>query len=293
MIRFAELIAALMRPGVDRATVLAHYLTAASDADAHCAMALLSGDRPARRIPPATLRAQILSAAGLPDWLFDAAKAATGDGAEALALILPQIPAHAGDPGLSQTMESLAQLSPDALQQLIENLPPAARALVIRLATGTFRLTLAPEILAEARLRASGQMPAPVPQMPPLHTLAAVMIYAEVAPPPGVEGPELTLALWDGGQPVPIARLRVHLPGVEQAELLGWVRSHATDRFGPVRQVPARQVFVIGFDGVTPNRRRKSGVALLNPRILAWTPAADPATAAQLGVLTALLTNQP
>ena len=292
MIRFAALIAALTQPGTDRAACLADYLTTAPEPDGQTAIALLSGQRPKRRAAPATLRSQILHATALPDWLFDATRAATGDSAEALGLILPP-PLTPETDSLAETLNHLATLTPLTLLPLIQNTAPEARPLLIRLATGTFRLTLPPDVIDAARARAAGQPAAATPRTAPRHTLTAVMIYAEAAPPPGAPGPELTLALWDDDQPIPVARLRATLPDAERQALLTWVRAHATDRFGPVRQVPATQVFIIGFDAVTPNRRRKSGVALINPQVLSWHPSADPATAAHLRDLTDLLPDQP
>ncbi len=306
MIRFAALIAALTEPGGDRAVILADYLTFAPEPDAQAAIALLSGQRPKRRAAIATLRSLILHATALPDWLFDATRAATGDSAEALGLILPA-PDTPDPTPLAETLTHLATLNPDALLPLIQSTAPKARAPLIRLATGTFRLTLPAGTIAEARARAAGQTPPAMPRTAPRHSLTAVMIYAEAALPPGAPGPEVTLALWAGDHPIampmtipmpipiaiPIARLRAALPDADRTALLTWVRAHATDRFGPIRQVPATQVFTIGFDAVTPNRRRKSGVALINPQILSWHRGADPATAAQLRDLTDLLPDQP
>ena len=46
-----------------------------------------------------------------------------------------------------------------------------------------------------------------------------------------------------------------------------WVRTHTTERFGPVRQVEVGLVCEIAFDSVNESSRHKIGVALRFPRI--------------------------
>ena len=112
-------------------------------------------------------------------------------------------------------------------------------------------------------------LPSPNPQ-----TIFAVMTLIH----PAV--PEITLALWHDGIPVPITRLPLAL--TETAEILAWTRANTTDRFGPVVQVPPVLVFEIEFHGTAPNRRRKSGLDLLNPRLIALRRTATAASLHQL-----------
>src|ERR1700749_1916718 len=49
-----------------------------------------------------------------------------------------------------------------------------------------------------------------------------------------------------------------------------WIKKNTQDKFGPVRSVTPTLVFEIGFEGINPSPRHKSGVALRFPRILRW-----------------------
>ena len=49
-----------------------------------------------------------------------------------------------------------------------------------------------------------------------------------------------------------------------------WVRANTLERFGPVRSVPAVQVFEIAFEGIQASTRHKSGIALRFPRMARW-----------------------
>ncbi len=247
MIRFTALIAALPRDP----NALPVYLQTISEADRTACLALLSGQRPKRIASLATLTQWAAEQAGIPDWLLAAAIEASGDRAETAALILP--PPTGAPPSLAETLHALTTpiTAHATLIALWARLPADARLILNRLATGTFRATLPVEKPA----------PSPTPR-----TLCAVMILVQ----PAVS--EITVALWHDGGPVPIARLALTLP--DAADILAWARSHTTARFGPAAQVTPELVFEIAFDGTTPNRRRKSGVELLNPRLLRFLPGA-------------------
>ncbi|MFN3293688.1 MAG: hypothetical protein ACK414_09580, partial [Gemmobacter sp.] len=123
---------------------------------------------------------------------------------------------------------------------------------------------------------------------PPLR-VTAVLIHAETAP--GAAGlGRLTLGLRHGADLVPVAAVPVQaLPRAEAAALAAWVRAHATQRFGPVRQVPPVQVFALGFSGASPAPRRKSGLVLHDPVLLGWRQDTGPAAIDTLATLKALL----
>ena len=244
MIRFAALCFSLPDPAA-----LARYEAEAPMADLAAAHRLLSGQRP-RRI--ATLD-QILdwsaSVAGIPDFLVTACMEASGDRAETAALLLP--PALGQAPMLAETLHLLALSTPLTARQTLgtlwSRLPPQANHILNRLAAGTFR--------------SAGPKPQPDIKATP-QSIRAVMTLVQPS------GPEITLALWDDGKPVPIARLPLTLP--ETPAIMAWVRANTVERFGPVRSVAATLVFDLAFDGIAENRRRKSGVELRNPRIMAW-----------------------
>jgi DNA ligase-1 len=49
-----------------------------------------------------------------------------------------------------------------------------------------------------------------------------------------------------------------------------WIRSHTSERFGPVRAVQPLQVFELAFEGLQRSSRHKSGIAVRFPRIARW-----------------------
>ncbi|HEV6966712.1 MAG TPA: ATP-dependent DNA ligase, partial [Roseateles sp.] len=72
-----------------KVAALKRYLAQAPARDAAWAVYLLAGGTPRRAVPTHELRALACEAAGLPEWLFEAGYAATGDLAEAIAYVLP------------------------------------------------------------------------------------------------------------------------------------------------------------------------------------------------------------
>jgi DNA ligase-1 len=66
------------------------------------------------------------------------------------------------------------------------------------------------------------------------------------------------------------------------------VRAHTLESFGPVRTVEPRLVFEIGFEGLQPSRRHKSGWAVRFPRILRWREDKGPQDADLVEALAAL-----
>jgi len=84
--------------------------------------------------------------------------------------------------------------------------------------------------------------------------------------------------------------------GYSDAELLAldrWIRTHTTERFGPVRAVTPALVLEVAFDAAQRSTRHKSGVALRFPRIhrIRWDkPAAE---ADRLETLEALIEAAP
>jgi DNA ligase-1 len=74
--------------------------------------------------------------------------------------------------------------------------------------------------------------------------------------------------------------------GLDDAEITAldrWIRSHTTERFGPVRAVQPELVFELAFEGVQRSSRHRSGIAVRFPRISRWRrdkPAAEADTLA-------------
>ena len=101
---------------------------------------------------------------------------------------------------------------------------------------------------------------------------------------------DYTFGLWDGeGQLVSFAKAYSGLDDGEITALDRWIRSHTSERFGPVRAVQPLQVFELAFEGLQRSSRHKSGIAVRFPRIARWRhdkPASEADTLAiALGLL--------
>jgi DNA ligase-1 len=99
---------------------------------------------------------------------------------------------------------------------------------------------------------------------------------------------DYTFAVWQGDALVPIAKAYSGLSDPEILALDRWIRRHTVERFGPVRQVVAEQVFELAFEGINRSSRHKSGIALRFPRIARWRTdkrAEDAATLADVHAL--------
>ena len=117
------------------------------------------------------------------------------------------------------------------------------------------------------------------------YTLDAVLLYAQAGS--GRRAnlfTDYTFGLWDGeGQLVSFAKAYSGLDDGEITALDRWIRSHTTERFGPVRAVEPVQVFELAFEGLQRSTRHKSGIAVRFPRIARWRhdkPAAEADTLA-------------
>ena len=259
MIRFARLCATPR----DAAALLA-YQADVSAQDYAAALALLSGQRPKRIAAPDMIQSWVAETTGTPDFLLAACNDVTGDRAETVALLLP---GGTGEPAtLAEVIEALTGATPltarTTLAALWSRLPPQANMVLNRLAAGTFRTAL--------------PQAAPRTNRPP-RTLRAVMSLVQPS------GPEITLALWQDGVPVPITRLALTLP--ETPAIMAWVRAHTLEKFGPMRSVSAELVFEVEYAATTPNKRRKCGMDLHGVRLLRWLADATPD---QADALTAL-----
>ena len=112
------------------------------------------------------------------------------------------------------------------------------------------------------------------------HTADLVMVYAQAGH--GRRATlytDYTLAARDGDRLVPVAKAYSGLTDAEIRKLDHWIKRNTLARRGPVRavlvrplreQVPPEQVFEIGFEGLRPSSRHKSGLAMRFPRILRW-----------------------
>ena len=87
---------------------------------------------------------------------------------------------------------------------------------------------------------------------------------------------DYTFAVWDGepGNPerrlVPFAKAYSGLTDEEMRKVDAIIRKTTVEKFGPVRSVTPTLVFELGFEGIAPSSRHKSGIAVRFPRMLRW-----------------------
>ncbi|MCP9912947.1 ATP-dependent DNA ligase [Cyanobium sp. BA20m-14] len=123
------------------------------------------------------------------------------------------------------------------------------------------------------------------------YTLDAVLLYAQAGS--GRRAnlfTDYTFGLWNAeGELVSFAKAYSGLNDDEITALDRWIRSHTSERFGPVRAVQPVQVFELAFEGLQRSSRHKSGIAVRFPRIARWRhdkPASEADTLAiALGLL--------
>jgi len=122
------------------------------------------------------------------------------------------------------------------------------------------------------------------------YSIDAVLVYAQ--PGNGRRAnvlTDMTFAVWDGGELLPVAKAYSGLTDVELDQLDRWIRQHTLARFGPVRQVEPVHVFELHFEGIAESGRHRSGVAVRFPRIARWRSDKRPEDADTLQSLRALL----
>jgi DNA ligase 1 len=73
----------------EKIEALKNYFAVADKSDAAWALYFLSGRKPRQIVPSKKLREWALELSGIPEWLFDESRDAVGDGAETIALLLP------------------------------------------------------------------------------------------------------------------------------------------------------------------------------------------------------------
>ena len=100
---------------------------------------------------------------------------------------------------------------------------------------------------------------------------------------------DYTFAVWRGDELVPFAKAYSGLTDAEIREVDAFIGRNTVERFGPVRTVTPSLVMEIGFEGIGPSPRHKSGVAVRFPRILRIRSDKTPADADRLEALHALI----
>jgi len=121
-------------------------------------------------------------------------------------------------------------------------------------------------------------------------TIDAVMIYAQAGHGRRASlHTDYTFAVWADGVLVPFAKAYSGLTDAEIADLDRWIRANTVEKYGPVRHVKPVHVFELGFEGIQPSPRHKSGVAVRFPRILRWRTDKKPEDADTIETLRALM----
>lgn len=106
---------------------------------------------------------------------------------------------------------------------------------------------------------------------------------------------DYTFAVWSAGEEasgrelVPFAKAYSGLSDAEMREMDAIIRRTTVESFGPVRSVKPTQVIELGFEGIAPSRRHRSGIAVRFPRMLRWRRDKPVAEADTLENLRALL----
>lgn len=81
---------------------------------------------------------------------------------------------------------------------------------------------------------------------------------------------ELTLGVQNGTTFNTVAKVRADLDIAQLREIDQWIRDNTLERFGPVRTVPAAQVFRVRYERAQASTRHRSGFVLINPVLIGW-----------------------
>jgi DNA ligase-1 len=167
---FSELYARLDETNKtgEKVAALTRYFEAAPAEDAAWAVFFLVGRKPRQVVPSARLTAWAAEAAGIPDWLLAECYHVVGDGAETIALALPE-PERSTDRSLRYWVEErLLPLrnAPEAEQKAAllsawAELDRRQRFVWNKLITGAFRVGVSQQLVIRALAQASG-LDAPV-----------------------------------------------------------------------------------------------------------------------------------
>ncbi len=127
-------------------------------------------------------------------------------------------------------------------------------------------------------------------------TLDAVLLYAQAGS--GRRAnlfTDYTFGLWTNAEEPQLVTFAKAYSGLNDAEILEldrWIRRNTLQRFGPARSLKTELVFEIGFEGIHPSKRHKSGIAVRFPRILRWRRDKPADEADSLQTAMALIENR-
>lgn len=147
-----------------KVAAMAEYFSRAPAADAAWALYFLTGRRPKSLVKRAVIRQAALALSGLPDWLFEECREATGDGSEVIARIIPAGPGLSEDASFSEWVEErvlgLGGLDDESQSALLRDswlqLNPDERFVYNKLITGSWRVGVSKELVMRAAAQARG-----------------------------------------------------------------------------------------------------------------------------------------
>ena len=106
---------------------------------------------------------------------------------------------------------------------------------------------------------------------------------------------DYTFAVWSGPPEqtdrtlLPFAKAYSGLSDEDMRRVDATIRRTTIENFGPVRSVRPTMVFELGFEGIGPSNRHKSGIAVRFPRMLRWRQDKPVEDADTIDALRALL----
>ena len=124
----------------------------------------------------------------------------------------------------------------------------------------------------------------------PPHTLCCILLYAERKRGGGArQFSEYTFGVKSKDELVPIAKCSEGLSLSDKATVDAYIQKNIVDRFGPVLVVKPALIFELSFEGIRASSRTKSGLKLIQSKIVRHIKQGKPTDIDELAVLTNLM----
>jgi DNA ligase-1 len=147
----------------EKVEALKFYFERARPADAAWALYFLSGRKPRQIVPSKKLREWALELSGIPEWLFDESRDTVGDGAETIALLLPnnatidEAPLHVlVEKRLLPLREADEATQYEEVITTWQRMNYAQRLVFNKLISGSFRVGVSQSLVTRALAQLSG-----------------------------------------------------------------------------------------------------------------------------------------
>lgn len=141
----------------EKIEALKNYFAQAEKSDAAWALYFLSGRKPRQIVPSKKLREWALELSGIPEWLFDESRDTVGDGAETIALLLPdnsqtdETPLHVlVEEKLIPLRNSAEEMQKKAVIEAWARMNYAQRLVYNKLISGSFRVGVSQLLVVRA-----------------------------------------------------------------------------------------------------------------------------------------------